>query len=81
MSKRFATIFFISVATIMIIAVVLFLILFLAPGVSIFGLRYIGAGMHDYTKAKVNLYERYGGSYRGITINTYEVPVNIIFTL
>lgn len=81
MSKRFATIFFISVSTIIILLVVFFLILFLAPGVSIFGLRYIGNGLHDYDSGKINLYEKFGtGTYQGIVINAYEVPVNIKFT-
>lgn len=80
MSKRFATIFFISVATIIILLVVFFLILFLAPGVSIFGLRYIGTGLHTCKTGKINLYQEYGGNYQGIEITAYEVPVNIKFT-
>ena len=53
MSKRFATIFFITVATIMILAVVFFMVLFLAPGVTVFGIRYIGQDLHKYESGKI----------------------------
>lgn len=80
MSKRFATIFFITVATIMILCVVFFLVLFLAPGFSMFGIKYIGKNLHAYDTGKVDLYTRLGASYTEYEINTYEVPVYVIFS-
>ncbi len=80
MSKRFATIFFITIATIMILAVAFFMILFLAPGVSLFGIRYIGQDLHVYDSGKVDLNKDYGGDPSGIVLNTYEVPITVHFT-
>lgn len=80
MSKRFATIFFITVATIIILCVAFFLVLFLAPGISIFGLKYIGKDLHAYNSGKVNLNSALGESYTGIVVNTYEVPIYVEFT-
>lgn len=80
MSKRFATIFFITVATIMILAVAFFMILFLAPGVTVFGIRYIGQDLHLYNSGKVDLNKEYGGNFNSIVLNTHEVPVNVHFT-
>ncbi len=80
MSKRFATIFFITVATIMILAVVFFMVLFLAPGVTVFGIRYIGQDLHKYESGKIELNKEYGGDFSALTLNTHEVPVNVYFT-
>ncbi len=80
MSKRFATIFFVSITVILLLVVVFFIVLFLAPGVSIFGLKYIGQGLHEYSRDE-NLNTIAGGAtFNGITVNTYEAPVYVVFT-
>lgn len=80
MSKRFAAIFFISLASLIILFVFLFILLFLAPGVSLFGLKYIAHGTHTFSTGEVDLYDYFGSRYSTIILNTYEVPVEVRFT-
>ena len=86
MSKRFVATFFLVLASILIVCFIYVLLLFLLPGVSMFGLKYIGLGTHHKTTGKVILSEQLNsegdkvGVFSGIILNNYEVPVNVIFS-
>ena len=79
MSNRFATISLIIVVSI-IGACILFVIgLFLFPGLYLFGIKYVGLNTHAVQTGKVEIYDKVG-SFSGIVLNTYEVPVEVVFS-
>lgn len=85
MSKRFATIFFIMIGVVIFLLSAFLLVLLLAPGVSIFGIKYITLGTHKINTGKVlienELAAIYGdGSFsKSLIINSSEVPVFVEF--
>ena len=80
MSKRFAIIFFISLTTIILLFVFMVVFLFIAPGISIFGFKYIGRNMHPFGTGEVDLYELFSANFTGIVLNTDEVPIEVRFS-
>ena len=80
MGKRFGLIFFITLGSIIFIIAAFLLVLFLAPGFSLFGLRYIAMGTHTVDK-KITLNSmEYPGFNRTVFVETHEVPVEIYFS-
>ena len=85
MSKRLAIIFFIVIAAIIFAVAGFCLMLFLAPGFSAFGIKYIRADTHVVNTGKINISEtkafKSSGGFNGdLIIETSEVPINIIFS-
>lgn len=86
MSNRFATISLIVVVCILGGAFLGVVGLFMFPGISLFGLKYIGSGTHEAGPTKFNITQQVAnmnngnGYFSDIVINTYEVPINIVFT-
>ena len=84
MSKRLAIVFFIVIASCIFAVAGFLLMLFLAPGFSAFGLKYIRADIHVVNTGKVEIAEtkdfKTGGFNGDIIIETQEVPINIIFS-
>ena len=78
MSNRFATIALIVVVSILSAGVFFFVGLFLFPGMSMFGMRYIGPGTHKYYRNMDDI-ELQVGEFRDIVVNTSEVPVEVVF--
>ncbi len=75
MAKKITTIFCVVIACIFLFFVVCLLVLFLAPGVEIFGVRYSASGTSEYSK-KVNIQSFAGDIY----IETHDVPITIEYT-
>ena len=85
MSKRLAIVFFIVIAAVILAVAGFCLMLFLAPGFSAFGIKYIRADTHVVNTGKINISEtkafKSSGGFNGdLIIETSEVPVNIIFS-
>ena len=85
MSKRLAIVFFIVIASCIFAVAGFLLMLFLAPGFSAFGLKYIRADIHVVNTGKIQISEtkafKTSGGFNGdIIVETKEVPVNIIFS-
>ncbi len=85
MSKRLAIVFFIVIASCIFAVAGFLLMLFLAPGFSAFGVKYIRADIHVVNTGKIQLSETKAfkdtGDFNGnVIIETEEVPVNIIFS-
>ena len=80
MSNRFATIALIVIVSIISAGVFFIVGLFLFPGITLFGLRYIGPGTHDIGK---RIHFNQLANYKensNIVLNTGEVPVEIVFS-
>lgn len=85
MAKRFATVFFITLAIAVLGVAVFVLVLFMAPGMSVFGLKYIATNTHIIDKNLVLtqvLEDKYPGiEFSGsIRVEVDEVPVQVMFT-
>lgn len=81
MAKRFTQIFFIVLAIALFLAVGFLLVLFLAPGFEIFGLRYISIGARKFDSGLISITDEIGDSFNGsITLTTKEVPVYVYYT-
>ena len=81
MAKRMVTIFFIALGCCFLLFAMMFIVLFLAPGFSIFGIKYLRAGTHHLNAQNVNIYELVGEGFSGsITFETKEIPINVYFT-
>ena len=84
MAKRFAVTFFIVLGSCLFLLAVFVIVLFLAPGLSIFGLRYIAGGSRvgNFERQSVSEYLKINDNeFTGTFIlETNEIPVNIIFT-
>ena len=80
MSKRFANNIFHNCRNHNDISSGIFYGAILAPGVTVFGIRYIGQDLHKYESGKIELNKEYGGDFSALTLNTHEVPVNVYFT-
>lgn len=64
MAKRFVSIFFIVIAITLFLVVGFVMLLFLAPGFSAFGLRYIAYGTRLYDSGKIIITDEIG-SFNG----------------
>lgn len=85
MSKRLAIVFFIVIASCIFAVAGFCLMLFLAPGFSAFGLKYIRTDIHVVNTGKIQIAEtkdfKTSGGFNGdLIIETTEVPINIIFS-
>lgn len=80
MTKRFITIFFIVLGVMMFLITSFFLVLFLAPGFSAFGLKYITIGARAYNSGLVNIYDEIGPFSGSIIVECSETPVFVEFT-
>ena len=93
MAKRFFTTLLIVLAVIIFLVAAFFLVLFLAPGFSVFGLRYIAADARAVALDKVSVAEylvknnpeyastdQIRNTMKGIKIESTEIPVNIILS-
>lgn len=85
MAKRFTTVFFITLAIAVLCVAIFTLVLFMAPGMSVFGLKYITVNTHvvnqKFKISDVLAEELGGGDFSGsIRVETEDVPVNVIFT-
>ncbi len=83
MAKRLAIAFFVVLGVCVLLVSGFLLVLFLAPGFSIFGIKYIAKDTHIlvYEDTRVVDVSSVGGQFDGsITINTNEVPVEICFS-
>ena len=81
MAKRFAITFFIVVGVCLFLLAIFVLVLFLAPGFSVFGIRYIASGTRGNLLERQSVSEIIGDNFTGsFIINSHEIPVNVIFT-
>lgn len=81
MAKRMATIFFIALGSVFLVMAMMVLVLFLAPGFSIFGIKYLRTGTHVVNAKDISIYEKVGTGFTGsITLETGEIPVNVYIT-
>lgn len=87
MSKRLAIVFFVVIGSIIFAIAGFCLMLFLAPGFSAFGVKYIRSDLHFVWTGKVaisdtKLFETQDGStfLGNVIVETHEVPVNVIYT-
>ncbi len=80
MAKRFATIFFIVIAIALFLVVGFVLLLFLAPGFSAFGLRYIAYGTRKFDSGKLVITDEIGSFSGNFILETDEVPVYICYS-
>ena len=85
MAKRFATMFFIMVGVVVFLLASFFMVLLIAPGFNIFGIKYIVINTHGLNTGKVRITDvfkqKYGNAdFSGsVIINSTEVPVIIEF--
>lgn len=80
MAKRFTVIFFIVLGIIALLLTGFVLVLFLAPGFSAFGVRYIALSTRDYDSGEIRLIDEVGAFTGDIEINAKEVPIYVYFT-
>lgn len=81
MAKRFANVFFITLGIMLSCVIVFVMVLFLAPGLSIFGIKYIAKGTHIINETAVIAEKMEGETFSGsIRLEVDDVPVNVIFS-
>lgn len=81
MAKRFASIFFITLGVALACVTVFVLVLFLAPGLSIFGIKYIARGTHVINETCLIADKMEGGDFSGsIRLEVEDVPVQVVFS-
>ena len=84
MAKRFAVTFFIVLGSCLFLLAIFVIVLFLAPGLSIFGLRYIAGGSRAVAFQRQSVSDFLNINSNEFTgtfiLETNEIPVNIIFT-
>lgn len=81
MAKRLAIVFFIVLASCIFIVSGFFLILFIAPGLRLLGIKYVAQNSHLVTFEKSILDLDGIDSFNGsVTIETSEIPIEVIFT-
>ena len=85
MAKRFASMFFIMVGVVVFLLASFFMVLLIAPGFNIFGIKYIVINTHGLNTGKVKITDvfkqKYGnGDFSGsVIVNSTEVPVIVEF--
>lgn len=85
MSKRLSIVFFIVIASCILAVAGFCLMLFLAPGFSVFGIKYIRADLHEVSSGRIQIsetkaFKSEGGFNGNIVIESSEIPINIIFS-
>lgn len=83
MAKRLAIGIFVVLGTFVLLVSGFFLVLFLAPGFSMFGIKYIRADTHKVVinETRIIDLESVGNNFTGsVIINSNEVPVEVCFT-
>ena len=84
MSKRLASVIFVVLASCIFLVACYCLVLFLAPGFSAFGVKYIRSNVHLFHTGACKISDTKAFSSTGfsgnIIVETNEVPVNIIYT-
>lgn len=85
MSKRLSIVFFIVIASCILAVAGFCLMLFLAPGFSVFGIKYIRADLHEVSSGRIQIsetkaFKSEGGFNGNIVIESTEIPINIIFS-
>jgi len=86
MAKRFATMFFIMIGVVVFLLSAFLMVLFLAPGVQIFGIKYISVNTHGVNTGKVRIVDKFQELYGtsafsgSVVINSDEVPVIVEFS-
>lgn len=79
MPKRLATTFFVTIGIALACVVVFALVLILAPGLSIFGFKYIAKGTHIVNSTTV-LSEKVSGFSGSVKIEVEDVRVDVVFS-
>ena len=85
MAKRFATMFFIMIGVVVFLLSAFLLVLFLAPGMPVFGIKYITINTHGVNTGKVRIIDTFQRKYGNTTfsgsivVNSQEVPVIVEF--
>lgn len=81
MAKRFTGIFLISLGVALACVCVFVMVLLMAPGLSVFGLKYIAKGTHVVDETYVLAEQLEGGNFSGtIRIEVDEVPIYVEFS-
>ena len=81
MAKRFALIFFVTLGIVLGCASLFALVLFMAPGLSIFGIKYIAKGTHVINETCVIAEKMDGGNFSGsIRVEVDDIPVHVVFS-
>lgn len=81
MAKRFANVFFITLGIALTCVIAFCLVLFLAPGLSVFGVKYIAKGTHIINENVVIGEKLDGGTFSGsIKLEVDEIPVYVVFS-
>lgn len=81
MAKRFANVFFITLGIILSCVVVFALVLFLAPGLSVFGVKYIAKGTHIVNVNSPISDKMEGNTFSGsIKVEVDDIPVYVTFS-
>jgi hypothetical protein len=81
MGKRLAIVSFITLGVTLSVVFIFALVLFLAPGLSVFGIKYIAKSTHVMSDTYIISEEMKDGSFSGsIRIEVDEVPVSVVFT-
>lgn len=81
MAKRFANVFFITLGIALTCVIAFALVLFLAPGLSVFGVKYIAKGTHIINENTVIGEKLSGNTFSGsIRLEVDEMPVYVVFS-
>lgn len=81
MAKRFANVFFITLGIILSCVVVFALVLFLAPGLSVFGIKYIAKGTHIVSESTAISDKMTDRTFSGsIKLEVDDIPVYVTFS-
>lgn len=79
MAKRFAVTLLIVLASCVFICAGVVLVLFLAPGLSVFGLKYIARGTHN-VQVDATIEELAGPVPNSIIIEANEIPISVVYS-
>lgn len=80
MAKRFISIFFIVLAIALFLIVGFVMLLFLAPGFSAFGLRYIAFGTRRFDSGNLTISDEIGSFNGNVILETKEIPVYVCYS-
>ena len=80
MAKRFISIFFIVLAITLFLVVGFVMLLFLAPGFSAFGLRYIAYGTRKFDSGNLTISDEIGSFNGNVILETKEIPVYVCYS-
>ncbi len=81
MGKRLASVFLLTLGVALAGVVVFTLVLFMAPGLSIFGVKYIASGTHVVRENHVLIEKMEGGTFSGsLRVESDQVPIHIVFS-